>query len=561
MTVSTSSSTNFDLPSLHLLRNEITVVLKDAESHLREFYDDPEQASFLLDSANNLAQLSSIFSLIAFDGTDLLAKKLSECYTKLHANINGDENTNEQLMTDISEAVMLLDRYVEFVLLKETPEPALLLPIINKLQAQLGEPTIDAQTLKQNSNSVIISDPIANYASVSTLGLNTTALVQAYRAGLGVVLNHKEGAVLFEPERQKLDGMAKACALIAEKSDKLFWHAAAVLTQNIGKDLPLSHPKKRILIYLEQQFSDYLPIEDRRFAELVSFACNKNTGFAALATQKYALNSISQAKFEQMQHFLFGPNREITDTLNTLIQAQIEGIKQSVDTFVRGDDMHHGQVNISEVAQEISALSRTMYLLGLPEASQALQSATTQVASWQTQAPTLEDLDSFLDKLMVAENASIFLNKTHIPGAVKLPLYNRQISLHQLDTAYETLIKEARSNITAIATTITTYLDDANRDMLNLRNTPEMIRQVAGATGFLRMPIAKQLYRLARKLESDLLDIIHTANDAQLNQITSAWADVLVAADMELENSEQNRPSSKQTLLLSEHSLNKILAA
>lgn len=556
-----SASTNFDLSSLHLLRGEINIVLKDAETHLREFYDDPEQASFLLDSANNLKQLSAIFELIAFDGADLLAKQLSACYTKLHDNLDGDESDNERLMTDISEAVMLLDRYVEFVLLKETPESGLLLPIINKLKAQLGEPAISADDLRLNSNSVIIADPAGNYTSLSNLGLNVQALTQAYRAGLSVILNHKEGAVLFEPDRQKLDGMAKACALVAEKSDKLFWHAAATLTQNIGKDLPLSHPKKRILIYLEQQFGDYLPIEDRRFAELVSFACNKNANFATLATQKYSLNKISQAKFEEMQHFLFGPNREITDTLNELIQTQIEEIKQKVDSFVRAEqgDISGNKPDINEISAEIKALASTMSLLELNDASQALKSASAQIVGWQN--PTLEDLDSLLDKLMVAENASIFLAKTHIPGAVKLPLHNRQISLHQLDTAYETLVKEARSNITAIASTINTYLDDPNRDILNLQNTPEMVYQVAGATGFLRMPVAKQLNRLAHKLENNLLDTIHTANQAQLLQLTSAWADVLVAADIELENFEQNRPSNKQTLLLSENSLNKLLAA
>lgn len=555
-----SASTNFDLSSLHLLRGEINIVLKDAETHLREFYDDPEQASFLLDSANNLKQLASIFELIAFDGADLLSKCLSACYTKLHENLDGDEDDNERLMTDISEAVMLLDRYVEFVLLKEMPESGLLLPIINQLKTQLGEPAISADDLRQKSNSVIIADPASNYASLSSLGLNATALTQAYRAGLSVILNYKDGVVLFEPDRQKLDGMAKACALVAEKSDTLFWHAAATLTQNIGKDLPLSHPKKRILIYLEQQFGDYLPIEDRRFAELVSFACNKNANFATLATQKYALNKIGQAKFEQMQHFLFGPNREITDTLNEIIQTQIEDIKQKVDTFVRAEsDIGTPKPDINEISEEIASLANTMSLLELHDASVALKSASTQIVGWQN--PTLEDLDSLLDKLMVAENASIFLAKTHIPGAVKLPLHNREISLHQLDTAYETLVKEARSNIASIASTINTYLDDPNRDRMNLQNTPEMVHQVAGATAFLRMPVAKQLLRLANKLETSLLDTIHTANEVQLVQLAGAWADVLVAADIELENFEQNRPSNKQTLLLSENSLNKILAA
>lgn len=40
------TATNFDLPSLHLLRPEIQTTLKDAEVHLSEFNDDTEQALY-----------------------------------------------------------------------------------------------------------------------------------------------------------------------------------------------------------------------------------------------------------------------------------------------------------------------------------------------------------------------------------------------------------------------------------------------------------------------------------------------------------------------------------
>lgn len=559
---STASSTNFDLPSLHLLRNEINVVLKDAEVHLREYYDDPEQASFLLDSANNLQQLGSIFKLISFDGADLLATSLSSTYVKLHENTD-DEETSETLMTDISEAVMLLDRYVEFVLLKEIPEPALLLPIINKLRQHLGEKAVDIDTIKQNSNSVIITNPADNYDSLDKLGLDAKTLSQIYRAGLSVILEYQADIVLSSDDYKKLEGMAKVCSFIASKSDTLFWQSAAALTNNIAYDLPLSHAKKRTLVYLEQQFCNYLPIEDRRFAELVSFACNKDAQFASLANQKYSFNKVSQATFEQMQRFLFGPNHEITSTLNTLIQEQIELIKQKVDAFVRNDapiELNSTPVNASDIANDLMSLSRTMYLLELNDASNALKAASQQVENWKN--PTLEDLDSLLDKLMVAENAAIFLAKSHTPGAVKLPLHNREISLHQLDTAYETLIKEARNNLLTISNSLNAYLENTERDLLNLQNTPEMIRQVAGAASFLGLlTIEKQLYRLAQKLETGLLEKIHTASDAQLINIANAWADVLVAADLEFESFEANRPASKQALLISEHSLSSILAA
>lgn len=62
LTAPTLSTTNFDLPSLHILHEEIIVTLKDTEVHLSEFNDDNAQAPLLLDSISVLGQLSCILS-------------------------------------------------------------------------------------------------------------------------------------------------------------------------------------------------------------------------------------------------------------------------------------------------------------------------------------------------------------------------------------------------------------------------------------------------------------------------------------------------------------------
>ena len=99
--------TNFDLPSVHILLDEIKVALKDAEIHLSEFHDDEEQVALLLDSATVIEQLASIFHLINFKGADKLATAIAECLKKLH---DDGDNTNTALVMDISEGIMVLDR-------------------------------------------------------------------------------------------------------------------------------------------------------------------------------------------------------------------------------------------------------------------------------------------------------------------------------------------------------------------------------------------------------------------------------------------------------------------
>jgi hypothetical protein len=128
------TATNFDLPSLHLLRPEIAVTLHDAEMHLSEFNDDSSQAPLLLDSVDTLAQLAKVLRLIQLEEGYELANSLSAGLQKLY---DERERPNNDMMMDVSEGIMTLARYIEFVLLKETIEPSLLLPIINQLHGQV----------------------------------------------------------------------------------------------------------------------------------------------------------------------------------------------------------------------------------------------------------------------------------------------------------------------------------------------------------------------------------------------------------------------------------------
>lgn len=546
----TASATNFDLPSLHILLEEIDTAIKDAETHLSEFHDDEEQVELLMDSAVVIEQLACIFDLINLEGTDELARAIANNLKKLH---DSGDNTNTELVMDISEGIMLLDRYVEFVLLKEVLEPALLIPIINKLKAHLDEPAIDIKTLTKGK-TISISNPNKHYEKLSNLNLDMSALVLAYRAGLGVVLTNDSGK-LSQSEHTKLDGMSKACRQIASQSKALFWQAAAVSVHNLADELPLSNDKKRTLIYLEQQLQYHLPLEDRRFADLVSLACQRNSSFNDAVQQKYGFHQLSKQEQDVLHRFLFGPNREITDTLNLIIQGEITDIKEKVDSLAHGDN-HINMPTSEDVSKQIHHLGQAMQLLGLDEAHTALTTASDEVARWQT--PTPNDFDALLTHLMVAENAAIFLAKSHTPGAVKLPLHNRNISLHQLDTAYDVLIKESRDNIATINGAIESYINDPNRDILHIQNIPEMLGQVVGAANFLNLPkTAEMLTHL-----TSYMDEMTTVNRQKLSdKLLASIADVVVAADYQLEGHEQNRPVSKTALLVGRNSLNRILAA
>ena len=552
------TATNFDLPSLHLLRPEIAVTLHDAEMHLSEFNDDSSQAPLLLDSVDTLAQLAKVLRLIQLEEGYELANSLSAGLQKLYDErdqANRDKAGNDMIM-DVSEGIMTLARYIEFVLLKETIEPSLLLPIINQLHSDLNQPALQLSDLTGHKNSSIaIANPEQNYQPLKSLGIDPKKLVEAYRAGLSVALTAQSNQ-LSPKERDKLKAMQAACEMVSKRTDSLFWHAADAAVSDLAGVLPLSNLQKRALIFVEQQFNDYLPVNDSRFADLVQFASSRDSQLALQVQHKFSANTLNETQLTAMRRFLFGPDCEATSTLNHIIQQEIDLIKSASDSYARQVNLNSSTDEIDSMAQRLHDLSNVFKTLNLNEVSAALNQQTGKVKTW-TQ-PTPNDFDELLGTLMMAENAAINLAKSHTPGAVILPVYNQTISLHQIETAHNTLVQESRTAITTIETALNNYLNDADKDILHITPVPDMMRAISGACLFLNLPRQSQLLKRAATVLQNLIE----QNDCRLSEYQLASiADIVMSADYYLESLETNKPAGNHAMYVGYRSLQHMLVA
>lgn len=552
------TATNFDLPSLHLLRPEIAVTLHDAEMHLSEFNDDSSQAPLLLDSVDTLAQLAKVLRLIQLEEGYELANSLSAGLQKLYDErdqANRDKAGNDMIM-DVSEGIMTLARYIEFVLLKETIEPSLLLPIINQLHSDLNQPALQLSALTGHKNSSIaIANPEQNYQPLTSLGIDPKKLVEAYRAGLSVALTAQSNQ-LSPKERGKLKAMQAACEMVSKRTDSLFWHAADAAVSDLAEVLPLSNLQKRALIFVEQQFNDYLPVNDSRFADLVQFASSRDSQLALQVQRKFSANTLDETQLKTMRRFLFGPDCEATSTLNQLIQQEIDLIKSASDSYARQVNLNSSTDEIDSMAQRLHDLSNVFKTLNLNEVSAALNQQTGKVKTW-TQ-PTPNDFDELLGTLMMAENAAINLAKSHTPGAVILPVYNQTISLHQIETAHNTLVQESRTAIATIETALNNYLNDADKDILHITPVPDIMRAISGACLFLNLPRQSQLLKHAATVLQNLIE----QNDCRLSEYQLASiADIVMSADYYLESLETNKPARNHAMYVGYRSLQHMLVA
>ena len=547
------TATNFDLPSLHLLRPEIAVTLHDAEMHLSEFNDDSSQAPLLLDSVDTLAQLAKVLRLIQLEEGYELANSLSAGLQKLY---DERDRPNNDMMMDVSEGIMTLARYIEFVLLKETIEPSLLLPIINQLHSDLNQPVLQLSDLTAKKNSsIVIANPEQNYQPLKSLGIDPKKLVEAYRAGLSVALTAHSNQ-LSPKELEKLKAMQAACEMVSKRTDSLFWHAADAAVSDLAGVLPLSNLQKRALIFVEQQFNDYLPVNDSRFADLVQFASSRDSQLALQVQHKFSANTLDETQLKTMRRFLFGPDRDVTSTLNQLIQQEIDLIKSASDSYARQVNLNSSPDEIDSMAQHLHDLSSVFRTLNLNEVSAALTQQIGKVKTW-TQ-PTPDDFDELLGTLMMAENAAINLAKSHTPGAVTLPVYNQTISLHQIETAHNTLVQESRTAIATIETALNDYLNDTDKDILHIKPVPDIMRTISGACLFLNLPRQSQLLKRAATVLQNLIE--QQGRELSEHELAKI-ADIVMSADYYLESLETNKPAGNHAMYVGYRSLQHMLVA
>lgn len=536
------------MASLYQLRPEIETSLKMIELQISDFIDDASTAPALADAIEAMQQIRSVLTLIHLEGANELSSAIMDA---LEFFVASSDNTKEKLIYAVSEGVMILGRYIEFVLLREKLEPKLLLGAINSIRLNLqksllGESHFQSITPKLQENQ-------ARYLPVSKLGSAAGLLQSMYRLGLVEALRTTGATSLQSKPHVQL--LQQVCQQVYERIGSAYWQAAVIATEDLHKILPLSSSRKHTLIGIEAQLAtnqDELGAEG--FADVVSMAISRSTEKAKALKYVYGLKSSTDEELHDMYHFMNGPNRDVIDTVNDLIQEEISQTKDKIDDLARSERFEAQQYR--DIAIDMRDLSLRLYMLGLKTAAQNVMLQAKTIATWVKKGNQAQ-YDALLKGLLYAENASTLMAKSHTPGAISLPLNNTDISLHQLDTAFEALIKEARSTLANAQGGMLAYTGSKEQDILHLHNLPTMLHAVGGAMLFVGAENGNKLLGRAAKYVTSALNHYDVVPDVVLGRL----ADIISAADYYLECIESGRPSGEQPLVLGAHSLKHLLAA
>ncbi|MBX9714297.1 MAG: ferrous iron transporter B [Pseudomonadaceae bacterium] len=537
--------------SLSLVRDELFATMDEAELSLEHFIAERENGSLLQQAVENLQQVRGTLKLIELAGAELLAQEVLQQATDIPTGA-GSERDGQ--LSAVSNALHVLRRYLEIVDAHRQEVPELLLPAINDLRQAGAQPVLPESFFFSVRLDQTRPASAASSLNGDAWNAEVKRLRQMYQVGLlGFIREQNIAASLKLMSRaiSRLDGL-----LGNDPRARLCWVAAAALeAQADGQLLPrkarkalfgrLDRELKQLLLNAHYEAPRHLLKE---LLYLVALADSRGPR----ATQVRELFSITPLPFtdhllEEAYQRLAGPGQAVMRSLSSAIREELSSLKDQLDLIERGTVSTDGLANLHAL---LGKLAKTLGMVGLTSAGNALQAQLPVVTGWIDQAPVEpEQLLKLADAVLYVESMVASLERggrydsrppVAQPGDEAMSFAN-----HQLNEARIVVIDEALGGLAMAKRAITAYLE-SNGDKLHLANVPFTLQAVRGGLWFLDQPRAAQLVgACAEYIDKQMLE----SQQMPSEQMLETLADALTSLEYYLEGGAVLRPETQPSVL------------
>lgn len=510
--------------SLSLVRDELFTTMEETEQNLEHFIAERHNGSLLQQAVENLQQVRGTLNLIELTGAELLAQEVLQQATDIPAGA-GEERDAQ--LTALSNALYVLRRYLENVDAHRQEMPELLLPAINELRQAGAQPPLPESFFF----SVRLDQPRPPRAAPGeVVAADARRLRQMYQVGLlGFIRedNPHAGLKLMQRALARLDGL-----FADEARARLCWIGAAAVEAQLDGQLLPRKSRKQLFSRLDRELKLILAgaaYEAPRslLKELLYLvALADSQGEQARAVREvFGLNALpfTDHLLDEEYQRLSGPGQGVMRSLSSAIREELASVKDLLDLIERGTAQPDSFGNLHVL---LGKLAKTLGMVGLSSAANALQLQLATVASWAEDSPAaMHDLHKLAEAVLYVESmvASLERGERHQRPAPSQPGDEGEaFAAHQLIEARIVVVDEAQAGLALAKRAITAYLE-SNGEKLHLANVPFSLQAVRGGLWFLGQERAARLigacadYIQARMIETQQMpseQMLETLADA-----------------------------------------------
>jgi len=543
--------------SAEVIKGELGATIQQAQSSLEDFSENTAELALLEQVQDYVRQLRGIFQVLEERGAISVCDEVNASLNALPDGIDATDRTVKSILEAVSQTLVILNRYLELLSLRQKAVPAVLLPAINTLRlarkaSPLGEGYFFEFSFKPGKPPSKTRVRITRETLVSLRKFR-----QMYQAGLLHVIrgDRAKGALRY---------MALALGRIDQLLGNapcapLWWVASAAVEAMVQNDVTMSTTRKRLFSLLEREMRTLIQkapdsLRQPNNAALIKeflflLALNKSDSLKAHHVAKFyhlPTLSFSETLLEEQRQVLFSPGRGVLLSVSDALKDDISAIKDSVDQVARG-----GAFSSKELHARLKKVADIYVMVGLASPANVLKGQADIVGGWaDNAAPNHEDLLNIADVVLYAESALARLLQGHSHKDLEGENKAFQVQLYE---ARVVLIDESENGLALAKRAISAYMDSEG-DRLHLSNVVSTLVGVRGALIFLNSNAAATIVsRIIVFIQRDLLENGALIDSTQLE----LFADALSSLEFYLEGL-LSSSENMDILKLAVHSLNSL---
>ncbi len=534
--------------SLSLVRDELFTTMEETEQSLEHFIAERHNGSLLQQAVENLQQVRGTLNLIELAGAELLAQEVLQQATDIPTGA-GEERDGQ--LSALSNALYVLRRYLENVDANRQEMPELLLPAINELRQAGAQPPLPESFFF--SVRLDQSRP-ARMVAANVSADDTRRLRHMYQVGLlGFIREDNPQAGL----KLMLRAMARLDSLFGDESrGRLCWVGAAAVEAQLDGQLLPRKTRKQLFSRLDRELKQALanPAYEaprsllKELLYLVALADSKGEQ-ASSVREVFGLNALpfTDHLLDEEYQRLSGPGQGVMRSLSSAIREELAGVKDLLDLIERGTAQPD---SFGSLHAQLGKLAKTLGMVGLSSAANALQVQLPVVAGWGASSPAeFNDLHKLAEAVLYVESMVASLERgerrDQRPAATQPGDEGEAFAAHQLTEARIVVVDEAQGGLALAKRAITSYLE-SNGDRMHLANVPVSLQAVRGGLWFLGQERAAKLIGMwADYIQTRMIETQQMPSEQMLETL----ADALSSLEYYLEGGAVLRPETSPSVL------------
>lgn len=534
--------------SLSLVRDELFTTMEETEQSLEHFIAERHNGSLLQQAVENLQQVRGTLNLIELAGAELLAQEVLQQATDIPAGAGEERDVQ---LSALSNALYVLRRYLENVDAHRQEMPELLLPAINELRQAGAQPPLPESFF---FSVRLDQQRAARMLPAEVSAQDTRRLRHMYQVGLlGFIREDNPQAGL----KLMLRALARLDSLFGDDSrGRLCWVGAAAVEAQLDGQLLLRKSRKQLFSRLDRELKQALGNSAyeaprnllKELLYLVALADSKGEQ-ASSVREVFGLNPLpfTDHLLDEEYQRLSGPGQGVMRSLSSAIREELASVKDLLDLIERGTAQPDSFGNLHAL---LGKLAKTLGMVGLSSAANALQVQLPVVAGWGETSPAqMQDLHKLAEAVLYVESMVASLERgerrDQRPAQIQPGDEGEAFAAHQLTEARIVVVDEAQGGLALAKRAITSYLE-SNGDRMHLANVPVSLQAVRGGLWFLGQERAAKLIGLcADYIQTRMIETQQMPSEQMLETL----ADALSSLEYYLEGGAVLRPETSPSVL------------